>query len=55
MKMAKIKYLISAKPGEAGNDAWKRLFDCVDGTELLPLPEGRELLRLARLDREKKY
>ncbi|MBU1243608.1 hypothetical protein KKD52_10765 [Myxococcota bacterium] len=55
MNMTKIKNTISAKPGEAGEDAWKRLFDCVEGTVILPLPEGRELLRLAQLDHEKNY
>jgi len=55
MNVTKINKSFSAKPGEAGEDAWKRLFDCVDGTVISPLPEGRELLRLAQLEREKNY
>jgi len=50
MNMTKIKKTISVKPGEAGEDAWKRLFDCVEGIELMPLPDGNELLCLRRRD-----
>jgi len=51
------KNWISGNPGKAGEDAWKRLFDCVEGVELMPLPNGREILRLAQQerDRENKY
>jgi hypothetical protein len=48
----KMQNFIFVKPKGGVEDAWRRLFDLGVGVELKPLPSTREILQLAKQERD---